>query len=130
MVDARLLMSVIILIVDQDGVGFIESERQSPIPAHSNRPMFTQGSLQRMNAPAGEVHVLRAPGTVQPGKLQTQARRVCREHALPRPRTEEKLQPLVAEAPDHGRVYRIAIQVLQGSIQQEFRRAAYARVPE
>jgi hypothetical protein len=81
--------------------------------------MFTQLSVQGMQAPAGQVHVLWAHCAIQSRQLQPQARCMGRCYSGLRSRTEEAFQPLVDESTDHGTVYRHAIQRLK-EIQNRF----------
>jgi hypothetical protein len=59
-------------------------------------------SLQRVQLPARDIHVLRGVGIVQLPELAREPRCVHRLNPCRRASFEETLDALVAEAPDHG----------------------------
>ncbi len=58
-------LSVIVLIVNENGILALERKRQSPVSAHPNRPMTFLVALQWMELPARHIHVLGPPGDIQ-----------------------------------------------------------------
>lgn len=64
--------SVVILVIDEFHVAVLEGESQSPVAADTDAPVAGQFSLEGMQSPAAEVHVLKHVGDsrpVRPGRL-------------------------------------------------------------
>ena len=91
----------IVLVIDQDCVAPVEAERQAPVAIHRHREVARQVALQRMQAPARQVHVLGSLRRVQARQLAGQFRRVVRLNADLAPRLEEGLKPFVLETLNH-----------------------------
>ncbi len=54
----RFSFSVAVLVVHQHRVRAFKHERHTPIAIHRHRPMAAQVAVQRVQAPAGQVHIL------------------------------------------------------------------------
>ncbi|KWN85215.1 hypothetical protein WT97_05060 [Burkholderia sp. MSMB1459WGS] len=60
---------MVVLVIDQDGIGSVEAERQTPVAAHARRVMAVQPSGQAVKAPARHVHVERPARSVETCEL-------------------------------------------------------------
>ena len=68
-----LFLSVIVLVVDEHGVSALEREGQPPILVNPNGPVPRELALQRVQPPAGQIHISRPAGGIEPSKLQPKA---------------------------------------------------------
>ena len=94
--------SVIVHIIDQDGVAILESKNQSPVSTDPHCEVSLQGSVKWMQFPSRYIHVVRGFGGIQAGQLPCDLSGMVRLN--PRLATQfiECLQALVAEALDHA----------------------------
>jgi hypothetical protein len=92
---------MVVLIINEHGVLAIEGKREPPIPAYGHRPMVFECPVQRMQPPAGGVHVFRGPCVVQREKLLAQPLSMARLDLCSRSRPEEQFDSLMTEALDH-----------------------------
>lgn len=95
-------LSVVVLVVDDAGIRAVERESHAPVPADPDRPMLGQIAFQRMQLPAGYVHVLRGARLIKLCQLALQPSSVGRLNPCLAAAAEERLKPLVYEALDHG----------------------------
>lgn len=102
-------LSVVVLIVDENGIFALELERQSPASAHLYSPMTFLLAFQSMELPTRLVHVLGAPCNIQSLKLTCQPCSVHRLNTRLGPFQEEAYNAVVAATPDHGNRFRVTI---------------------
>ena len=112
MMSLPLRASVVILIVDQNGIAIFKCEGQAPVAIDPYRPMPAQVAEQRMEFPARYVHILGRLRFVQSTQLQAKAIGMSWLDAPRGSRKKEFLDAFVAERFDHGQriVYRHTIQ--------------------
>jgi len=94
--------SLIVSIIHQHRILAFEGESQAPVTAHIHRPMALQIAAQRMQPPAGRVHVFWSPGIVQRKELLAESFRMLGLNAGLRACFKELLDALVPEAFYHG----------------------------
>jgi len=92
---------MIISVIHKHGILALECEGQSPIPAHVNRPMPLQVTVERMQPPSRCIHILCPSGVVECEELEPQS--LCMLWLNPgfRPFSKEPLDPFVPEALYH-----------------------------
>lgn len=73
---ALIIASMVILIVDQDGVAVFERKGQAPVTVYADRPVTSKTAMKGVPVPAGTIHVFGPCGRVQCRQLPGQARRV------------------------------------------------------
>jgi len=86
---------MVILVIDKNRVYALEDEGQTPVAADPDGPVSGQVRRERMQLPAGQVHVLRGRGKVQARQLPPKFRRVGGLDARLRSGLEEALKPFV-----------------------------------
>jgi hypothetical protein len=74
--------------------------RQFPLTATAHWPV--RAPLERVQPPAGDIHILRPAGIVQPPQLSGEFPRVLRPDAGPGAGDEKPLQTPVPKTADHG----------------------------
>jgi hypothetical protein len=92
---------MIVLIINEHGVFSFECESKAPVATYRHRPMASERAVQRMQPPAGRVHVFRRAGVVQSEKLFAEPLDMARLNFGFRSRPEEKLDSFMAKAFDH-----------------------------
>lgn len=92
---------MVVLVIDQDYIFFLEREGQPPISAHLYCPMAPQIASQLMQSPAWHVHIHGRFREIQKLKPVRQSFRVRRINTSLAPRFEELLNARVPEALDH-----------------------------
>src|SRR5690606_28411458 len=92
---------MVILIIHEDGVAILKSEREPPVATHPYRIMAGQIAFQRMKLPTRHIHLLRHRSGVKHGQLAAKFCRMDRLDAGGTSRGKEILQSLVAKTPDH-----------------------------
>jgi hypothetical protein len=97
----RMQTSVIVPIIDQNGVVPFKRKRQAPVPANVYCPMPFQIAVQWMQAPPRYVHVESGARIVQDSQLETQSGSVFWLNMSFRPGAEEVFDAFVPEALDH-----------------------------
>ena len=70
----RIVTSVLILIVHQDGIAVFKCKSQTPVAVDANRPVTRKAAFERVPVPARTVHVF---GGIQRRPVPRQARSVC-----------------------------------------------------
>lgn len=93
---------MIILVIHQDGVLFLEGECQPPVTADLDGPMARGLAVQRMQSPTGRSHVGRSLGIVQGEKLLPESLGMFWLDARLRSRLEKALDALMPEGLDHS----------------------------
>ena len=98
---------MVVLVVEQDHVLAIESERQAPVAAHPERLVPGEIAGESVQVPTGHVQVTRLTGSVESAEHSREPFPVTCLDTRFRSGFEEPLQSLVTEAPDYGAtVYR------------------------
>jgi len=89
------ITSVIVVVIDEDDIGAIESKRQPPVAGDAHRVVILQTAGQPIKAPARHVHVERPARDVETGELAPQSRRMVRPNTGLAAVHEECCQPFV-----------------------------------
>src|SRR3954471_5948170 len=92
--------SMIVMVVDQYGVGVFKGESEPPILINPDRPMSSQIAGEGVQFPPRAVHISWPPGRVQQRQLCAQPSRVFWLNARLRSRVEELLDTFVPEGFD------------------------------
>lgn len=93
--------SVIVHVIDQDGVPILEGKNQSPVPADPYREVSLQGSMEWVQFPSRDVHIVRGLGVLQAGQDSGDLGSMVRLNSGLAPRFVESVQALVAETFNH-----------------------------
>ncbi len=93
--------SMVVLVVHKHGILAFESEGEPPIAAHGHRPVPFQAAMQRMQLPAGSVHIFRRLSIIQGEQLPPEPLGMAGVDFRLRACPEELLNALMPEAPDH-----------------------------
>ena len=92
---------MIVLVIHQDDVFFLEAKGHPPVSTDGYRPVPFQFSLEAVKLPARNIDILRARRVVQHGKLPRQLVGMSRLDAAFLSGKKESFQTLVAEALYH-----------------------------
>ena len=93
--------SVVILIIDEFNVTFVEREGQPPVATDTHAPMAHRLFLLEMQSPAGDVHVRRIAGDIERRELSRQPGRVRGRNPSLAAGPEEPLDTLVPKGLYH-----------------------------
>ena|SRR5580658_2270851 len=105
---------VVIQVIDQNHVGFLECKRNSPIAAHRNGPVIPERSMQRMEAVPWRIHVAWPGRRIQRSKKKPQARRVFRPNACLGTGLSKPPKTFVTVALDH--MYSVCTHYTMGQV--------------
>ena len=94
--------SVIVQVIDQDGVTILESKNQSPVPADPHGEASLQGSVKWVQFPSRYIHVVWGLRGIQASQLPCDLGGMVRLNPCLATRFIESLQALVAETFDHA----------------------------
>ena len=92
---------MVVVTINEHGIFPFEGKSEPPVAAYGHRPVAFQFPMERMQPPAGGVHVLRGSGIVQRKELLAQPLCMSSLDFGFRPCSEEQLDAFVAKAPDH-----------------------------
>ena len=94
--------SVIVQVIDQNGVTILESKNQSPVPANPHCEVSLQGSVKWVQFPSRYIHVVWGLRGIQASQLPCDLGSMVRLNPCLATRFIESLQALVAETFDHA----------------------------
>ena len=92
---------MVILVVDEHGVFAFKCKREPPILVHPYGPTPFLITLQGMQSPAWDSHIIRTARRMKPAELKLQPLRMLRLDAGLRARAKERLEPGMAEGANH-----------------------------
>jgi hypothetical protein len=95
---------VVVNVIDIPGIAGLEPKDDTPISADPHGMPASQVAVQRVQPPAGGIHILRLMSSLQRRQNHAQSSRVRWSNPGLRAAPEKRLQSLVAEIPDQGRV--------------------------
>jgi hypothetical protein len=93
--------SVIVLEVDIDGIFAIEGKSKPKVAGHGDRPTPFPVASERMQSPAGNVHVFRADGSIQTVQHSSDPGAMLTRNSERRAFGEESSEAFVAKVADH-----------------------------
>lgn len=93
--------SVIILVVDEHCVFAFKCKRKPPILIYPYSPASLLITLQRMQSPVRDSHIIWTACRIEPTELKPQPLRMLRLDAGLRARAKERLEPGMAKGADH-----------------------------
>lgn len=67
-----IITSMIILVIDKNGVVAVKTECQPPISANFDRPVPGKITMKLMEPPSGSIHIFRSGGTIKSKQLNAQ----------------------------------------------------------
>lgn len=93
---------MIVHVIDQDGVTILEGKNQSPVAADPYREVALQGSVEWVQFPSRDIHVVRSLGVIQAGQDSCDLGGMVWLDPGLATRFIESLQALVAKTFDHA----------------------------
>src|SRR5215470_18243083 len=95
--------SMIVDVVDLDGIVALQAKHHAPVAADVHRPGAFQSTPERMQAQTRQVHVARLDRRIEPRKDESKPVAVCRLNATRASGFKECAQSLVAPSSDYDR---------------------------
>jgi hypothetical protein len=71
-------LSVIVLVLDENGIRAFEREGQPPVFIDTHGPMTCEFALEGVQPPPGQMHIRGSRRSIEPSKLQSEALGVLR----------------------------------------------------
>lgn len=105
---------MVILIIDELGVGADKAEGDTPVAINPDRAMAFQVALQRVHLERRPIHILRTCRDFEQSKDVSEFLYMGHLNAARRPSLAEGFKPFVSKSDYHEGLYRVALQVAKG----------------
>jgi hypothetical protein len=92
---------VVVAVIDKDRIFSFEEERQAPVPVDPYGPVSRKIARERMQLPAGQIHILGRCGCVESRELTPKLRSVGSLYACLGSELKESLKSFVSKVLDH-----------------------------